>query len=345
MNLNYLITVTIAAILFAGCNTTDKISFSTQVIKIDFREIAKLDKQSNHSHRASMTISDDDYKYYCVTNDNLLIEFSMKSGPDTLYDFNTSSGSIFGLSRIGRAFVYYNERSNTLLKIDFDKKSELLLAKNVLHKSKYFLPGFYSQTSINKIGNGLYIVPIGDSEDRFNFSGKYMFTIIESSALEDDSHKYLIEYPEEFNDKYIHYSYFCHLFRERNIYYVFPTIDKIFRYNMIDSTYDQSVIPNGKYLDYDTTEMTNMLYLHDYTNKTVYNINIYGLDDYIVVLQRTDKQKYCFLIYDYDLNYLGRYKLNGTHYYQLIFSEANSLYCPIPHLHQILKIDIYAHAN
>lgn len=322
--------VVILLIFSYACRSGSKITVLETTRTVDFSEMKIIQKYIDYRYRIKFEIKNDSIISYWVSKNDTLYRFNDKTGNKKLLDLKSLNITSNNISIINDRLYFYSDNSIKL--INLRTKKDSILYTKILTDSTFLINSMYNQNDIFPINKSIYL-QIGNSNNKLNFVDTFIFT-----KLSNEINK-IVQYPTEFNRSYQHYNEANFIINDTVIYYSFPTINKIFSYNVGNKSYKYSKITNGDYMEFDTSKYTDVLYINDFSKNTAYNINMYLVGKYPVILQRFNTNEHNLLIFDENLNFLRTISIRHPVSYFYVYSISNYLYFAIPSENKLVKYE------
>lgn len=152
--------------------------------------------------------------------------------------------------------------------------------KSPLISDNFIISSLY-EPKINKFGD-LFYLQLGLKSNKLNYTDENIFLFFNSDTIFK-----LLQYPAEYNTVYQHYSEVASAFNNNYAYYIPATTNKLYRANLKNNKIE-TILLDGKYIEFDTTKYTDILYVKKYTESTFYNFKIISTSKYIYLIRRTN---------------------------------------------------------
>lgn len=314
--------------LFSCFNTHQKLDIKKQITDIDYSELKKFQNNIDYIYRLKFLVNDNEAISYGVTKDTQLYKFDSESGITYLLSLKNKLDNNQEISINNNDLYYLN--NNSIYIYNLNSKKDTVFIQNAYSDTLFPINQMYNQNAIVSYDNSI-LFQLGDLRNNFNFTGDFIFAKFHEGKKEE-----IVPYPAEFKTQYQQYNDVIFTVHDATIFYAFPTIGKVFSYNIKSNSIKNTLIKEGNYIWFDTTKYTDVLYISDYTDKTAYNINIYFVKDYITILQSQAGDNFYLLIFDTELNYITKYKIEHTVFRYYVYSDEEKLYFGVPSSNQLI---------
>ena len=287
-------------------------------------------KNIDYSCRPFMYLDEGNVVIKGLTKDKMFFEISSATNELKLNKYPKLKGidkNTFSFHEQGIRLVAENQIVSLNEKFEFIDSTRLQL--NV---DKELYGPLYSPP-ITKF-NGEYFIQLGDLSDTLNYSGGDILLKVKNEGCEQ-----IINYPNVFKREYIHYTDAELIFTEEKVFYTFPTLNKLYSYNFADGLYSEVDIPGGNYLKFDEDKITDMLYINDYSLETCYNVNLYYVDGFIVLLRRDKPKSHKLVVFDKNLEFKKEISLDHFVHFYDIYSDNDELHFFVPGKTKLVSYD------
>lgn len=286
-----------ALLILISCKPTE-IKWYIKKIDLNLSSYKKIVKYKNHLLGSNLIIQKNNISVYFISESNKLIKASLtedKIDSFAIPIYKDIIGTYFGNDTIGLitqdTFYLYNIFGKYL-----DKYKSPLTYDNFIISSLY-------EQKIKKFNNYFYL-QLGLKSNKLNYTDKNIFLFFNKDTTFN-----LLQYPSEYNSIYQQYSEIASTFNADFSYYIPATCNKLMSTNLKTLQKD-SLTLNGKYIQFDTTRYTDILYIKNYTESTYYNYRIINTNKYIYLIRRTNikrgKYKLEILAFDKKLKLIDK---------------------------------------
>lgn len=310
-------------VLFAtlGCLKKSKSYFRLKTRTENFSQLKNLTKSIDYSKDISVLSIHDSVFVYFTDKNKKLIKYSLTENRiDTVplkVDCMEEDMTIMVIDQI----VYL--RCGTLMHI-LDLKTQMSKKINSCpFENCYFIPCMHDR-SISATFDHSFIYQVGNSNN-FNYIDSFIFLKYEDAGKFNK----IVKYPDYFSKKYVHYLSFIRTVEDSFLYYLNVLDNKIYKLNHCSNEpIGISEIFGKDIVDYDTSRLTDMMYLKNYSEQVPFNIRLIKLEKYLVLLRllpHKNNSEYRLLIFNNDLKLLSNTRINHPVNSRLIYSLHNNL--------------------
>ncbi len=255
-----------------------------------------------------------------ITKDQHLIMCNLADGKVITHELNVDLPS----SRI-EATYYDNDalyfiKKKSIFRFNYEKKTTDSLFEIPLSGSEFIIHNMYA-TALFKYKDKFYV----------QYGNASMYNRIDTSSVlifdRLNSEKKFI-YPFHFSQYYVHYNDICISRNHDTFYYTFATYPEIYRATKDERYYKSVLFDSVGFLKYDTSRMTDMKYIYDYTMATVYNIKLLAASKYIFLIQRIPHSNignFKLIVFNHNLDIIYNKKITHPIDANFIFLEGEDL--------------------
>ncbi|TXH58868.1 MAG: hypothetical protein E6Q89_02825 [Bacteroidia bacterium] len=313
------LTILASLLLFISCSENDiNKNYKLKEYQINTKAIIELKNEINYSNRFELKKIGDDRILFNLSKSGNILMFNLEKGTVTKIETNIINKDVdavkyesdncqFIYNNILYNFNYQNKSIDSILKVPFTSKEFIihnLYSENLFKYNSFYYLQYGNENSYNRIADyGLLF---------FNKDSSFKF----------------IKSPDELKKYYIHYNDMCVDNIDSIFYYTYATTPFLHKVNLITQTDTSTILKDSYFIPFDTTKMTDMRYIYDYTNETTYNVKLLCSKSNIYIIQRYLKNNTTnFKLYQYDknLNLVSEFIINHTVDPNYIFLENNKL--------------------
>lgn len=305
-------------VLLFSCKNNKESNFTILEYSINTDKILEFKKDLDYTNRFGLKI---------INKKKVLINLSKKKN-FLLFNLNDSSVQEVQTKLQDYdidAVKYDTDNSNVIIKNNLYKFSYLNKTfdsiRNIqLDKNEFIIHNLYCETLFKF--KDFYFLQYGDENKYNRLDDKALLFFNKDSSFKE------INTPKELKHGYIHYNDICIDAVDNNLYYTYATIPTIYKYDIANKIENSSKIENSNYILFDTTKLTDMKYIYDYSYETTYNIKLLSDNTRVFLIQRYQKDKinyYNLIVFDKDLKLISKSKISHTVDPNFIFLADNKL--------------------
>lgn len=288
-----LILIILATTLLNCKNNNDIWEISN--ILIDENVIINHQKEFNYTNRVKLLKYENEYHLLNLGKNNYFVNLNLTTGQFKRTKLNISNEILA---------VNYEANTLSVLTSDslliFDSKGNRESYKSPLKKHQFVIHPMYCET-LHKY-NDLFYIQLGNVNNSLNYTDDSLLLFFNK-----DTTFRKFDYPSNYHTNYQHYSEVCLGNGKSGDFFYIPTLlNRISKRNLNKYIAINSDISKKGFLKFDTTKMKDVLYIHNFTKNTKYNLRLLVNDDYIFLVQRDNIDKNnnynlnC-IVYDYSL--------------------------------------------
>lgn len=309
--------------------TTYKISEKSY----DFQKIKDINKVHSMLNHFSAEYIDKELHLFFFSDSTSLYDFNIYENVlnvKHLRNFHVEANDVIGYEQ-NNLFLM---RHNDLLKYNLITDSITMIKENIFDKGEFAIYHLYAP-SLKVIEKDLY-VNYGKRNDILidEFSVKR----ISNSGIEK-----ILPYPKQYADKYIHYNEVNFVKNNNTYYYTIAGLGYLGRY--FNNKSDFKALKNSEqYKLYDTSKMTDMVYLKNYTEETLHNHRLFYIEGKIINMikfHKDEKWKFRLDLYNSEtLDFIESIDLPDDIEFnsKMIGSSSNAIYLVNPVKNKVYEI-------
>jgi hypothetical protein len=318
LNLNKTIFWSFCIVCLLACKVKNEQYYIINETSVNTSKLVLFDKELDYQNRFALKIVNDNKVLFNLSKKKQFLLFDLIKGSVDTISTNLNDVQIDA--------VKYNSTNsviaikNNFFWFDYSKKKLELLGEIKMDKDDFIIHNLYSEAMYQN--NNFYFLQCGNA-NTYNRLSENAFLFFNK----DTSFK-AIPTASETKENYIHYNDICIDFLENDYYYSYATIPKIYKYDAVKGRVESSSIESSGYLNFDTTKLTDVKYIFDYTTATTYNVKLLTVGSKIVLVQRSRKNEeyyYSLFIFDKTLKLLSKSKIEHNVDVNFIFSCDNKL--------------------
>lgn len=304
-----------------GCIKKSKIFFRLSARTENFSQLKKLNKAIDYTKDISVqSIHDSIFIYFTDKNKQLLKYSLTENRMDTISLKIGCSEEDMTITVVDQIAYYRCGRQMHFIDL---KTQNFNTINSCPFENCYFIPCMHDR-SISTTFDQSIIYQVGNS-DKFNYIDSFIFLKNGETAHS----KKLGRYPEYFLKKYVHYLSFIRTVEDSFLFYLNVLDNKIYKLNhCTDEPIRMSESFGKDIVDYDTSRLTDMMYLKNYSEQVPFNIRLIKLEKYLVLLRlmpHKDDSEYRLLIFNNDLKLLSNTRINHPVNSRLIYNNSKNI--------------------
>lgn len=294
----------LSIIVFSSCSEQDRPTFPINEFPINTQAIVDHKNEISYTNRFALREQGNDYILINMTKTGAILLFNLNKGTVKRIEVPTELSEVDAVSYEIDSCQFVV--GDTLYNLNYaDTSIDTLL--NLPYSAQNFIVHNLYAENLLKYKN-LYYVQLGDESghNRLAQEGLVFFN-------RDTSFNF-ISTPTEMRQNYIHYNEMCIDNIGESFYYIYATTPYLHRADLNKNQDTAVALGASGFISFDTTRLTDMRYIYDYTHETTYNVKLLCSDKHIYLIQRIQMNgKARFILFTYNKDLILESKMDIRH--------------------------------
>jgi hypothetical protein len=264
-----------------GCKQATSVTVHVKETTITTSHLIRYKKEINNLYRFSLKKVNGAYLLYNLSKKGDILVFDLNNGSVRTIPTPFPSPDSYAI-KYDYDFCHF-VNGNVLYRFDYSTHAVDSLTKLPLTQRDFIISNIYKE-SLHSFGE-YFFVQYGTEGMANNLSEESLLFFNRDTSFRS------LRTPKELMGRYIHYTDICIDSLKDDLFYVFATSPQIYKTNFVDGRDSSALVGKEEFIFYDTTRLTDMKYLVDYTFETAYNLALHCIGGYVCVVRRTGKKR------------------------------------------------------